>query len=117
MARTVIIEANGGPEVLMLVDRPVGDPGPGEVRISQRACGLNFIDVYQRSGMYLLSLPAALGMEASGVVEAVGPGVTHVKPGDRVAYAANPPGAYAEARVMPAAQVCPLPEALSLIHI
>jgi NADPH:quinone reductase len=112
MARTVIIEATGGPEVLTLVDRPVGDPGPGELRIAQRACGLNFIDVYQRSGMYPMPLPAALGMEASGVVEAVGPGVTHVKPGDRVAYAANPPGAYTEARVMPAAQVCPLPDAI-----
>jgi NADPH2:quinone reductase len=112
MARTVIIEATGGPEVLTLADRPVGDPGPGEIRIAQRACGLNFIDVYQRSGMYPLPLPAALGMEASGVVEAVGAGVGHLKPGDRVAYAANPPGAYAEARVMPAAQVCPLPEAI-----
>ncbi len=113
MARTVIIEAAGGPEVLTLVDRPVGDPGPGEVRITHRACGLNFIDVYQRSGMYPMALPAALGMEASGVIDAVGAGVTHVKPGDRVAYAANPPGAYAEARVMPAAQVCPLPDAIS----
>lgn len=113
MARTVIIEANGGPEVLKLVDRPVGEPGPGAVRITHRACGLNFIDVYQRSGMYPMALPAALGMEASGVIDAVGAGVTHVKPGDRVAYAANPPGAYAEARVMPAAQVCPLPDAIS----
>lgn len=112
MARTVIIDRTGGPEVLTLVDRPVGDPGPGEVRIAQRACGLNFIDIYQRSGMYPLPLPTALGMEASGVVEAVGPGVTHVHAGDRVAYAANPPGAYAEARVMPAAQVCPLPDAI-----
>jgi NADPH2:quinone reductase len=112
MARTVIIEATGGPEVLKLADRQVGDPGPGEIRIAQRACGLNFIDVYQRSGLYPLPLPAALGMEASGVVEAVGDGVSHLKPGDRVAYAANPPGAYAEARVMPAAQVCPLPDAI-----
>jgi NADPH2:quinone reductase len=112
MARTVIIETTGGPEVLTLVDRPVGDPGPGEVRISQRACGLNFIDIYQRSGMYPLPLPAALGMEASGVVQAVGHGVTHLQPGDRVAYAATPPGAYTEARVMPAAQVCPLPDGI-----
>ena len=113
MARTVIIEATGGPEVLTLADRPVGAPGPGELRIAQRACGLNFIDVYQRSGMYPMALPAALGMEASGVVDAVGEGVTHIKPGDRVAYAAQPPGAYAEARVMPAAQVCPLPDGIS----
>ena len=113
MARTVIIEETGGPEVLKLVDRPVGDPGPGEIRIAHRAVGLNFIDVYQRSGLYKLPLPAALGMEAAGVVEAVGEGVTHLKPGDRAAYAATPAGAYAEARVMPAAQVCPLPNGIS----
>ncbi|MFN7222590.1 MAG: quinone oxidoreductase family protein [Paracoccaceae bacterium] len=113
MARTIIIEAHGGPEQLKLVDRPVGEPGPGEVRLAHRACGLNFIDVYQRSGLYPMKLPAALGMEASGVVEAVGAGVTHVKPGDRVAYAATPPGAYTDARVMPAGQVCPLPDAIS----
>ena len=113
MAQTVIIETFGGPEKLVLVDRPVGDPGPGEVRIAHRACGLNFIDVYQRTGLYPLALPAAMGMEAAGVIEAVGEGVTHLKPGDRAAYAAQPPGAYTEARVMPAAQVCPLPEGIS----
>mgnify|MGYP002789602826 CR=1 FL=1 len=112
MARTVIIETTGGPEVLKLVDRAVGDPGPGQVRVTHKACGLNFIDIYQRSGLYPMQLPAALGMEASGVVEAVGEGVTHLKPGDRVAYAAQQPGAYAEARVMPAFQVCPLPDAI-----
>ena len=113
MARTVIIEENGGPEVLKLADWPVGEPGPGEVRIRHEAVGLNFIDVYQRSGLYKLDLPHALGMEAAGVIEAVGPGVTHLKPGDRAAYAAMPPGAYSEARVMPAAQVCPLHEGIS----
>ncbi|MDR5653249.1 quinone oxidoreductase family protein [Ruixingdingia sedimenti] len=113
MARTVIIESHGGPEVLKLADRPVGDPGPGEVRIRHHACGLNFIDIYQRSGLYPMQLPAALGMEAAGVVEAVGEGVAHLRPGDRAAYAAMPPGAYAEARVMPAAQVCPLPDGIS----
>jgi NADPH2:quinone reductase len=112
MARTIIIEAHGGPEQLKLVDRPVGDPGPGQIRISHRACGLNFIDVYQRSGLYPMALPTALGVEASGIVEAVGEGVTHLKPGDRAAYASAPPGAYCEARVMPAAQVCPLPEGI-----
>ncbi|MCC5984202.1 MAG: quinone oxidoreductase [Rhodobacteraceae bacterium] len=111
-ARTVIIEETGGPEVLKLVDRPVGDPGPGEVRLRQHACGLNFIDVYQRTGLYKLALPHALGMEAAGVVEAVGEGVDHLKPGDRVAYAAAPPGAYTQARVMPAAQICPLPDGI-----
>ncbi|WP_424985174.1 quinone oxidoreductase family protein [Microbulbifer sp. S227A] len=113
MAKTVIIEAAGGPEALKLVDRPVGEPGPGEIRIAHRVCGLNFIDVYQRSGLYPLPLPHAMGMEAAGVIEAVGDGVTHLRPGDRAAYAANPPGAYSEARVMPAAQVCPIPDGVS----
>ncbi|MEO0937755.1 MAG: quinone oxidoreductase [Pseudomonadota bacterium] len=109
MAKTAIIEAHGGPDAFRIVDRAVGDPGPGEVRIAHRAVGLNFIDVYQRTGLYPMELPHALGMEAAGVIEAVGAGVTHLKPGDRAAYAAQPPGAYSEARVMPAAQVCPLP--------
>ena len=87
--------------------------GPGQIRIRQEACGLNFIDVYQRTGLYPLEMPHALGMEAAGVVEAVGEGVTHLKPGDRAAYAAAPPGAYTQARVMNAAQVCPLPDAIS----
>lgn len=113
MARTVVIHAQGGPEVLALEDRPVGDPGPGQIRIRHHAVGLNFIDIYQRSGVYPMQLPCALGMEAAGVVEAVGEGVTHLKPGDRAAYAAQPPGAYCEARVMPAAQVCPLPDGIS----
>ena len=113
MARTIIIEEHGGPEVLKLTDRDVGDPSPGEVRIRHHAVGLNFIDCYQRSGLYPMQLPAALGMEAAGVVEAVGEGVTHLKEGDRAAYAATPPGAYTEARVMPAAQVCPMPEGIS----
>lgn len=109
-ARTVVIHSHGGPEVLTIEPREVPPPGPGEVTLSQKAAGLNFIDCYQRSGLYPMALPAALGMEAAGVVTAVGAGVTHLKPGDRVAYAAQPPGAYAEARTMPAAQVCPLPE-------
>jgi NADPH2:quinone reductase len=113
MARTVIIEEFGGPEVLRIVDLEPGDPGPGEVRIRHERVGLNFIDVYYRTGLYPLRLPHALGMEAAGVIEAVGEGVTHLKVGDRAAYACQPPGAYAEARVMPAAQVVPLPEAIS----
>ena len=113
MAKTAIIEAAGGPEEFKLVDREVGEPGPGEIRIRHEAVGLNFIDVYQRSGLYPLEMPHALGMEAAGVIEAVGEGVTHLKPGDRAAYAAMPPGAYCEARVMPAAQVCPVPDGIS----
>lgn len=113
MVQTVVIEEPGGSDALKLVDRPVGEPGPGEVRIAHKACGLNFIDVYQRSGLYPLALPHALGMEASGVIEAVGEGVTHLKTGDRAAYAAAPPGAYTEARVMSANQVCVLPDEIS----
>ncbi len=113
MALTAIIEAHGGPEQFKLVDLPVGDPGKGEIRIAHKAVGLNFIDVYQRTGMYPMQLPHAMGMEAAGVIEAVGEGVSHLKVGDRAAYATQPPGAYAEARVMPAAQVCPLPDGIS----
>jgi NADPH2:quinone reductase len=111
-APTVIIHAHGGPEVLVLEDRPVPPPGSGQVTLAQKAAGLNFIDVYQRSGRYPMALPAALGMEAAGVVTAVGAGVTHLAPGDRVAYAAQPPGAYAAARTMPAGQVCRLPPSI-----
>lgn len=112
-SKTILIKEFGGPEVMTLATLDVGDPGPGQIRIRHKACGLNFIDVYQRVGMYPLPLPAALGMEAAGLVEAVGEGVTHVEPGDRVAYACQPPGAYSELRVMPAAQVCRLPDAVS----
>lgn len=113
MVMTAIIEAHGGPEQLKIVDREVGDPGPGEIKIRHHAIGLNFIDTYQRSGLYPMELPHVLGMEAAGVVEAVGSGVSHLKPGDRAAYAAVPPGAYTELRVMKADQVCPLPDGIS----
>ncbi len=112
-ARTVVIEGPGGPDVLRLADREVPPPAPGQVTIRQQAAGLNYIDIYQRSGMYPLAYPAALGMEGAGEVTALGEGVTHLAVGMRVAYAANPPGAYAEARTMPAAQVCPLPDGVS----
>lgn len=112
-SRAVQIDAFGGPEVLRLVDVTVGDPGPGEVRIRHHAIGLNFIDVYHRTGLYPLALPARLGMEGAGVVEAVGDGVTHLAVGDRVAYAAQPPGSYCDVRVMPAMNVCRLPDAIS----
>ena len=112
MAKTAIIEATGGPEQFRIVDRDVGAPEPGEIRIAHKAIGLNFIDVYQRTGLYPMEMPQALGMEAAGIVEAVGEGVTHLAEGDRAAYAANPPGAYSEARVMPAAHVVKLPDAV-----
>ena len=111
--RMMVIEEHGGPEAFKLVEADLGQPGPGQVLIRHKAVGLNFIDVYQRTGLYPMTLPHALGMEAAGVIEAVGEGVTHLKPGDRAAYAATPPGAYCDARVMPAAQVCPLPDAIS----
>ncbi|MEM6622331.1 MAG: quinone oxidoreductase [Pseudomonadota bacterium] len=110
MAKTVQIEAFGDADAMQVVDLPVGDPGPGQIRIRHEACGLNFIDVYQRSGVYPLALPHALGMEGAGIVEAVGEGVTHLAPGDRAAYASAPPGAYCEARVMNAMAVCKLPD-------
>ncbi len=111
--RAIQIAAFGGPEQLQLVDLPVGEPGPGEVRIRHHAVGLNFIDVYQRTGLYPNSLPLNLGMEGAGVIEAVGEGVSHLAVGDRAAYASMPPGSYCERRVMPAKCVVRLPEAIS----
>ena len=110
MSKAISIFRNGGPEVMEYIDVEVGEPGPGEARVRHHACGLNYIDVYFRTGLYPQPLPAGLGMEGAGVVEAVGSGVSHVKPGDRVAYAGRPPGAYAEARVMPASVLVKLPE-------
>ena len=113
MSLAVQIDRNGGPEVMQLVQVQVGEPGPGEIRIRHKAIGLNFIDVYQRSGLYTLPMPLKLGMEAAGIVEAVGEGVTHLKVGDRAAYASQPPGSYCEERVMPAKCVCKLPDGIS----
>jgi NADPH2:quinone reductase len=112
-SKAVRIAQHGGPEVMTLVDVEVGEPGPGEIRIRHQAIGLNFIDVYQRSGLYPMAMPLQLGMEAAGIVEAVGAGVVHLQPGDRAAYASQPPGSYCEVRVMPAQCVCRLPEAIS----
>jgi len=112
MTRAIRIEKHGGPEEMKVVDVTVGEPGAGEIRIRHKAVGLNFIDVYQRSGLYQMPMPLSLGMEASGVVEAVGTGVTHLKAGDRAAYASHPPGSYCEVRVMPARNVCKLPDAI-----
>ena len=112
MTQTIQIQQFGGPEQMQLVDLAVGDPGPGEIRIRHHAVGLNFIDVYQRTGLYPNALPLSLGMEGAGIVEAVGAGVTHLQPGDRAAYASNPPGSYCQVRVMPAKTVCKLPDAI-----
>lgn len=111
MPKAIVQHEKGGPEVLHWEEVTVGEPGPGEVRVRHTAIGVNYIDVYLRTGLYpTLTLPGTLGMEAAGVVEAVGPGVTIVKPGDRVAYVAAPAGAYAEKRVMAAAALVVLPD-------
>ncbi len=113
MSFAIQIRQPGGPDVLEMVDVNVGEPGPGQVRIRHHAIGLNFIDVYHRTGLYPLQLPASIGMEGSGVIEAVGEGVTHLQVGDRAAYASEPPGSYCEVRVMPAQCVCKLPDGIS----
>jgi NADPH2:quinone reductase len=110
-ARVIRIHAIGGPEVLRQEQIEVGTPGPGEVLLRQTAIGLNYIDTYHRTGLYPLELPAVLGREAAGVVEQVGPGVAGFKVGDRAAYALHP-GSYAEARLIPADRLVPLPGAI-----
>ncbi|MBI2235878.1 MAG: quinone oxidoreductase [Magnetospirillum sp.] len=110
MTKAIRIHQFGGPEVMRWEDITVGDPGPGEALVRHTAVGLNFIDVYHRSGLYPLSLPAILGMEGAGVVEAVGDGVGEVRVGDRVAYANPPPGSYAERRLMPSHRLAALPK-------
>src|SRR3569832_1765569 len=112
MPKAIRIMRTGGPEVMEYVDVEVGEPGAGEARVRQEACGLNYIDVYFRSGAYPQPLPAGLGMEGAGVVEAVGDGVLHVPPGDRVAYAARPPVAYAEVHNMPTTNQKNLPDSI-----
>lgn len=109
---TIRIDQPGTPDEMKLVDLPVGEPGPGEIRIRHHASGLNFIDCYQRSGLYPFPMPLTLGMEGAGVIEAVGAGISHLKPGDRAAYCSGPPGSYSLARVMPARNVIKLPDAI-----
>jgi len=113
MVKAIRIAATGGPEVLEYVDVEVGEPGPGEARVRHHAIGLNYIDTYYRSGLYKLDFPSGLGQEGAGVVEAVGEGVNHVAPGDRVAYAGGPAGAYSEVRAMPAQHLVRLPDSVS----
>jgi NADPH2:quinone reductase len=112
LSRAVRIDQHGGPEAMQMVQVVVGEPAAGEVRIRHHAVGLNFIDVYQRSGVYPMAMPLQLGMEGAGVIEAVGEGVTHLAVGDRAAYARQPPGSYCEVRVMPAKCVCKLPDSI-----
>ncbi|WP_439532657.1 quinone oxidoreductase family protein [Polymorphobacter sp.] len=111
--QSVTITSAGGPDVLALSPLALADPGLGEVRIRHTAIGLNFIDTYHRSGLYPLSLPTGLGIEAAGVVEALGPGVDHLTIGERVGYCWGPPGAYATHRLIAAARVLTLPDSVS----
>ncbi|AEI79928.1 quinone oxidoreductase Qor [Cupriavidus necator N-1] len=115
MAKAIRMYETGGPEVLRYEDAEVGDPGPGEVRIRHAAVGLNYADTYFRNGTYPVPLPIGMGVEAAGVVQAVGPGVTHVAEGDRVTYTGfiNTLGAYSTERLVPAAPLIRLPEAIS----
>ena len=111
--KAIRMSQNGGPEVMQLVDVELGEPGPGEALVRHHAIGVNYIDVYFRTGLDPQPLPAGVSMEGAGIVEKVGPGVTHVKPGDRVAYSGRPPGAYSQARIMPAEILVVLPDELS----
>ncbi|AHV92187.1 quinone oxidoreductase family protein [Bordetella holmesii] len=113
LVKAVRIEQHGGPEVLKVVEVEVLPPAANEVTIRQHAAGLNFIDIYYRTGLYPHPLPHGLGFEAAGVIEAVGAEVKHLKAGDRVAYGQSPLGAYAQARNVPAAQVVKLPKGVS----
>jgi NADPH2:quinone reductase len=113
MPHAIRVHETGGPEVLRWEEVEVGEPGPGEARLRQTAVGVNFIDLQLRKGLYPVTLPSGLGTEAAGVVTAIGPGVTEVKPGDRVAYVGGPLGAYAEERVMPADRLVVLPDGIS----
>src|ERR1700740_1218976 len=113
MAHALRFEKTGGPEVLTWQEVTVGKPAQGQVRLRHNAVGLNYIDTYQRSGLYPMPLPSGLGSEAVGIVEEIGPGVTELKPGDRVAYAGGAIGAYAESRVMPADRLVPIPAGIT----
>jgi NADPH2:quinone reductase len=113
MPNAIRIHQTGGPEVLQWESVAIGEPGPGEARVRHTAVGLNYIDTYHCSGLYKLPLPSGIGLEAAGVVEAVGTGVSDIAKGDRVAYCGGPPGAYAEVRVMPADRLVKLPDGVS----
>ena len=118
MAKThaIRIHKTGGPEVLQWEEVDIGAPGAGQVRIRHTAVGLNFIDTYHRTGLYPVSLPSGIGLEAAGVVEEVGQGVSELKPGDRVAYGTGPIGAYSESRVMPAEKLLKDPASTVRVH-
>lgn len=113
MVKAIRFHETGGPEVLRMDEVGLSSPGPGEIRVRHTAIGLNYIDTYHRSGLYPLPLPSGIGMEAAGVVEEAGSGVSGLAVGDRVAYASPPPGSYSEARLIAAANVVRIPDAVS----
>ncbi|MCA3131820.1 MAG: quinone oxidoreductase family protein [Betaproteobacteria bacterium] len=113
MPKAVRFRTTGGPEVLVYEDVTVGEPAAGQARVRHTAIGVNFIDTYHRTGLYPLPLPSGIGLEAAGVVEAVGPGVDYLAPGDRVAYAGGPPGSYSQARLIPADRLVKVPEGIT----
>jgi NADPH2:quinone reductase len=113
MPGAIRLHQTGGPEVLRWEGVVIGEPGEGQVRVRHTAIGVNYIDTYHRSGLYPIPLPGGLGSEAAGVVEAIGAGVAHVRPGDRVAYAGGPPGSYAEVRIMPADRLVKISEGVT----
>jgi NADPH2:quinone reductase len=113
MVQAIRFEKTGGPEVLVWQQISVDKPGAGQVRLKHTAVGLNYIDTYQRSGLYAVPLPSGLGGEGAGVIEEVGSGVDGLKPGDRVAYAGGPLGAYSESRIMPADRLVPVPDGIT----
>jgi NADPH2:quinone reductase len=113
MPKSIIIKKNGGPEVLELQDVNVGAPGPDEIKVTNHAIGLNFIDTYHRSGLYPLQLPSGIGLEAAGKIDEVGSNVTEFNKGDNIAYAALPIGAYASQRIIPANIAIKIPDGIS----
>jgi NADPH2:quinone reductase len=113
MAHAIRFSKTGGPEVLQWEEVAVGDPGPGEARVANKAVGLNYIDTYHRTGLYPMPLPSGLGLEAAGVVEALGAGVAELKVGDRVAYCNGPLGAYSEKKIHPVDRLVKLPDGIS----
>ena len=113
MSKSIVIKKNGGPEVLELQDVKVGSPGPDEIKVTNHAIGLNYIDTYHRSGLYQIKLPSGIGLEAAGKIDEVGSNVTEFNKGDNIAYASTPLGAYAQQRIIPAKIAVKVPEGIS----
>ena len=116
MSKSIIIKKNGGPDVLELQEVSVGSPGPDEIKITNHAIGLNYIDTYHRSGLYPVKLPSGIGLEAAGKIDEVGSNVTGLSKGDNIAYASVPLGAYAQQRIIPAKIVVKIPDGISHIQ-